>query len=202
MSQEATLNGVNPIDVLTVEHELVRRYVQTLIAAGRGLRRGDVIPGSFFSGMLALSERFIEDYHHVKEEHRLFPLLVSRHRDELLEHIQVLAHQHKEGHARVEAIERATEGYMSGRPGAREDLAGQLEGYADLLQRHLHREDNVFFPLAREELDERENGEMLAAFRREEERFPDDFLRQAIADLRDLRATLHQLSQVRVRQSP
>jgi hemerythrin-like domain-containing protein len=193
------MNDVSPIDVLTVEHEVVRRYAQTLEAAARCLRRGDVVPGSFFTGMLALSARFIEDFHHVKEEHRLFPRLVTRHRTELLEHVQILARQHLEGHARVEAIERATVSYLAGEADGREILAGQIEGYADLLGRHLHREDNVFFPLARTELDEDEQREMTLAFRREEERFPPDFLRQVIRDLHDLRATLHELSQVRLR---
>ncbi len=40
------MEGVNPVDVLTVEHEVVRRYVETLESAARCLRRGDLLPGS------------------------------------------------------------------------------------------------------------------------------------------------------------
>ena len=194
------MHDVGPIDVLTVEHEVVRRYAQTLEAAAHCLRRGDAVPGSFFSGTLALSGRFIEDFHHVKEEHRLFPRLVARHRAELADHITVLAQQHREGRARVEAIERAMRGYAEGRADGREVLAGQVEGYADLLGRHMHREDNVFFPLARTTLDEREQREVTLAFQLEEERFSPDFLRQVVHDLHDLRKTLSELSLVRMRQ--
>jgi len=188
--------GVNPVDVLTVEHEVVRRYVETLQAAARCLRRGDVLPGSHIDGLMRLSREFVEDFHHVKEEGRLFPLLAESRGEILAEHLEVLARQHREGHARTAAIESAARAYLAGEHDGAAILANQLEGYADLLTRHAHREDNVFFPLAREVLSDADWEALGRAFRDEEARFPRNFLSTCVDRLRELRSELHELSRV------
>lgn len=191
------MEGVNPVDVLTVEHEVVRRYVETLESAARCLRRGDLLPGSHLDGLLQLSRDFVEDFHHTKEEGRLFPMLVGMRGDLLRDHVLVLSRQHREGHARIAAISAAKEAYLAGEQDAREVLASQLQGYAELLRRHAHREDNVLFPLARQLLGEEDNRRIVEAFRDEEAGFPQDFLRNCVARLRELRNELRELSQVR-----
>ncbi len=191
------MDGVNPIDALTVEHELVLRYVETLEAAARGLRRGERLPGVFFEHALAVAHGFVEDFHHVREEHHLFPRLLSRRRTELEDHVQVLGRQHQEGHRRIEAITGAVEDYLARTPGAREDLADQQLGYADLLRRHIHREDALFFPLARAELGEAESREVAEEFRQVEECFPPDYARRTVARVGEMRTILRDLPHTR-----
>lgn len=90
--------------------------------------------------------------HHYKEEYLLFSLLASKKGGKIDLEIGALRHQHEINRRCIKKIEESIKGYETKSEIAVTTLLENLAAYISILKRHIHREDQVFFPMAEAEL--------------------------------------------------
>jgi hemerythrin-like domain-containing protein len=156
--------------VLTLEHGLILKQLENLAAARRGLERGQRPPPAFFEKAVVFAREYADRFHHFKEEFLMFGLLAQKQAGELDTEIGALRHQHERCRLAMTAIERALPGYRAGDEIAATVVVVELAGYVALLRRHIHLEDDVFFPLAEKALSEEDDGYLMENFAEEARR--------------------------------
>ncbi|HEX5504382.1 MAG TPA: hemerythrin domain-containing protein [Thermomicrobiales bacterium] len=140
----AELPPAGALGVLYAEHARVRMVLAQLERAAAALERGAPVPRAVFLDMQEFLAVFLNRCHVGKEERVLFPLLVGRGHDALLE---VLDAEHGEGQDLAADYAAAVEAYTPGAPATARRLAAIARAYAAFLREHLAREDADLLPL-------------------------------------------------------
>ena len=130
------------------------------------------MPAAFFENAVVFAREYADRFHHFKEEFLMFGLLAQKQAGRLDAEIGALRHQHERCRQAMAAIERALPGYGAGEEIAATAVVVELAAYVALLRRHIHLEDEVFFPLVEQVLD-REDDRTLMAHIEEEARSPE-----------------------------
>jgi hemerythrin-like domain-containing protein len=147
---------LNPIETLRNEHGLIRRFVDLLSVAVARLEVENPPPWAFFDNSIAFVRGFSDGFHHKKEELVMFVQLAQKKNGAIDGQIEALRYQHDQGRGFIAAIAGALNGY------AEEDsrdiavVRENAAAFASLLKHHIHIEDHVFFPMARETMTEEE----------------------------------------------
>jgi hemerythrin-like domain-containing protein len=174
--------------MLSQEHAVILQQLENLDRARRALEAGGRPPVEFFEAALAFAREFADRFHHFKEEFLLFGLLARSRGGSLDAEIGALRFQHERCRQAIEEIARALPGYAGGDEFAATAVAFAAAGYTTLLRRHIHLEEQRFFPLASEALTEEEDAELVGHFREEETGRAGG--REALADYRDRAAAM------------
>ena len=127
-----------PTDILRDEHELILRALECLDAAAALLAGNASLPEGWWDAMLCWLGAFADRAHHGKEERVLFPAMIRAGAPAEGGPIEVMLDEHTEGRALVKAMRES-------------EPAGQARAarrYADVLRRHIDKENGVLFPLA------------------------------------------------------
>jgi hemerythrin-like domain-containing protein len=107
---------------------------------------------------------FVDTCHHGKEEDLLFPAMekigVSKNNGP----IGVLLHEHQLGRAYVNGMKDALFAYKKGNNEALNEFSKNAKCYITLLNEHIHKEDNVLFPLAEKHLTDKKQAELYEGF--------------------------------------
>ena len=106
---------------------------------------------------------FADRCHHGKEEDHLFPELVSKGMPNENGPVGVMLQEHKLGRDYISAMSGAVESMD------RVSFETAAAGYADLLRKHIQKENNVLFVMADKVLDAQEQDEMFERFEQHEE---------------------------------
>jgi hemerythrin-like domain-containing protein len=166
---------MDALDILVAEHVLIKRYLETLNLAVQKMERGDRLPREFFEGATEFARDYADRFHHYKEEHEMFGLLAQKAGGEFDGPIEVLRQQHESGRAYISTIRSSLEGYEAGDSIKESAILESLAAFRSLLNQHIHREDGVFFPMARQQLSEDDNRLLLEVFRAENLRVGEDY---------------------------
>lgn len=161
---------MEPLEVLRNEHGLIRQYLEKLGRAAEKLENGEKVPRSFFDSAIEFFRTFTDRYHHFKEEHILFVRLAQKKKGEVDAALDSLRHEHERGRGVVSEIENSLDGYEQADPVYTERLMESLEAYTTLLRHHIHTEDHLFFPMARDELTDDEKKMLVEEFEKERAR--------------------------------
>lgn len=156
------------IRFLTREHVVILQQLENLDRARRALEAGGRPPVEFFAEAIAFGREFADRFHHFKEEFLLFGLLARSRGGSLDAEIGALRFQHERCRQALDEIERALPGYAGGDEFAATAVAFAAAGYTTLLRRHIHLEEQRYFPLAAEALTAAEDAELVRHFREEE----------------------------------
>jgi hemerythrin-like domain-containing protein len=132
------------LGVLRDEHAGVRAVLAQLERAAGALEREAPVPRAVFLDIQEFLAVFLNRCHVGKEERVLFPRLVGRGHDALLD---VLDAEHGEGQALEAAYAAAVEAYAHDVPATARRLVAIARAYAAFLREHLAREDAELFPL-------------------------------------------------------
>src|SRR4030042_1699709 len=97
----------------------------------------------------------------------MFGLLAEKHRSELDAEIQVLRYQHEHSREFVSEMANALDGYAKGKDAQVTIMLENLASYTTLLRHHIHREDNVFYPMVERDLSQQEMDDLAELFRKE-----------------------------------
>jgi hemerythrin-like domain-containing protein len=116
----------------------------------------------------------------------MFGLLAQKKNGALDDKCDSLRFQHERGRDHIVEIANSIEGYSKGEDIPTIILLENMAAYISLLRKHIHTEDFVLFPMIHEEVSEIENQALLEEFKREDEKFGDNFLE-------DNRQLIHQL---------
>ncbi len=181
---------MDAIGVLIEEHVVIKGFIEALNAAERKLEAGERIPAEFLRGMVEFAREFVDRYHHGKEETQVFVRVAQLQAGEFDGALDALRQQHEHGRDHIAAIAASIDGYDAGDPLKDADVLEHLAAYASMLRLHIHREDHVFFPMARMHLDESENAALLKSFEREATAFPETFVEDCHALVQHIRALI------------
>jgi hemerythrin-like domain-containing protein len=141
---------MDPIEILSNEHGLIRRFVDLLTKAVARLEVENPPPRAFFDNSIEFVRGFSDGFHHKKEELVMFVQLARKKNGAIDGQIEALRYQHDQGRGFVAAIDGALDDYEQGDPGAQSIVRENAASFASLLRHHIHIEDHIFFPMSRE----------------------------------------------------
>ncbi len=109
-------------------------------------------------------KNFADGIHHAKEENLFFPFLAERGFSTTQGPVAVMLHEHELGRAYVRGLSENITLYKNGNLAALSEIYRNMNGYAELLQNHISKENNILFPMADRVLSGADNSDMLARF--------------------------------------
>jgi hemerythrin-like domain-containing protein len=165
---------MDPLETLKNEHGLIRQFVDNLSMAADRIENGKRPSEAFFEKAIEFVRSFADGFHHFKEEHVLFVQLAQKQRGEIDAQLDALRYQHERGRELVTGMAGALEGYVAHDPSKTADLLENMSAYASLLRHHIHTEDHVFYPLAKNTLSEEEMAGLADEFERQREKHGGD----------------------------
>ena len=178
------------LETLTAEHHLIRDYADKIQIAAEVYGWGERPPQEFFEAMFDFSDKFIEKYHHIKEEEVLFPMLVKKLKGELNSQFRALANQHKSARSALNEVRRCLKGYVNGDDNQTSIFWRGLGDYNSFLRAHLNRENHVFLPWVERKLTKSESREMERKFEAEEKKLGKEYLDECKKHLNEMTAIL------------
>ncbi len=167
------------LQILKIEHGMIRQYLTTLSFALEKMERGERPPKEFFEQAVIFAREFVDTHHHYKEELQMFQLLAQKKSGEIDAPLAALRNQHETGRNHVAAILKATIEIVDGDEVWESDLIESLAAYISMLRRHINIEDHIFYPMAEQVLTDAEHEQLLVSFKQVDDKaapgFLDDF---------------------------
>jgi len=163
------------LDKLKDDHKLIRRYLDNLLLAQDFLVEREDVPASVFEKTLEFSKKFMNKYHHHREEYILFIKLAEKKGGSIDPQIVSLRDQHERSRNLVSQIKEALNGYKSGDEVATSKLAENVGYYVSLERHHVNRENHVFYPMVKEIFSDSDMAECDVEFKKVEEKQGDAF---------------------------
>ncbi len=158
-------------ETLVHEHDIIKRAIRLLEKANSRLRAGDDEVASVYPKLVDFIRHFADESHHGKEEDILFELLVERGVPRENSPLEIIFTEHEKGRDYVREIDKATSRFLNGDKSARADIIANSAGYARLLRDHIHKEDEVLYPMADKILSSDDQRKLEMGFHQVEERF-------------------------------
>ncbi|HLC64688.1 MAG TPA: hemerythrin domain-containing protein [Candidatus Nanoarchaeia archaeon] len=133
-----------PTEVLSEEHKEILKVIDALIRECASLRAGKPLDNVFFGRTIDFIRNFADKFHHAKEEDILFVELskVEMHCSPM----QQMVYEHDLGRGFVKGMEEGL------RENNKPKVIENSMQYAQLLQQHIFKEDNILYPMADEAL--------------------------------------------------
>jgi len=153
---------------LVREHHVIERVLEALRRRVDGAAAGGEVPVAALRAIVTFSQRFIDRCHHGKEESCLFPCLERLGVPREDGPIGVMLAEHETGRRYVAQIAAALDAYAAGTAAAKAVL-DPCRAYADLLQQHIFKENNILFPMGDGLMGEADQDDNRRCFERTEE---------------------------------
>lgn len=147
-----------PTEILSAEHQNILKVISALENECSALESGKAIDRAFFTKAIDFIRNYADKFHHAKEEDILFVELCS---DSVSMHCnptEQMRHEHEIGRGFVKGMEEALNS------GSRQKLIENARRYAQLLQEHIYKEDNILYPMADEALNAQMQKSLLDKF--------------------------------------
>jgi hemerythrin-like domain-containing protein len=161
---------MDPLETLSNEHGLIRQFLDNLALAAQKIEEGQRPSRAFFEKAIDFARSFADTYHHFKEEHVLFVQLAQKQQGEIDAQLEALRYQHERGRELITGMATALDGYVERDPNRTADLLENMAAYVSLLRHHIHNEDHVFYPLARNTMTQEEFAKLTELFEAEREK--------------------------------
>lgn len=148
------------LEILSAEHQNILKVLEAVLEECHGLGSGKETDVGFFRKVVNFVKNYADKFHHAKEEDILF---VELNREGVLSHCnptQQMLYEHDLGRGFVKALEEGIE------ENNKEKIIKNAIEYAQLLQDHIFKEDNILYPMADDALSEVVKKEMLERFER------------------------------------
>lgn len=172
------------------DHLLIRRYLDNLTLSNGFLAEGKKVPSSVFKNSLEFTTKFLNKYHHQREEYILFVKLAAMKKGSIDPEIVALRDQHERGRNLISQIKDAIRGYEKDDKDATRQLTKNVEFYVDLMREHVHTEDHKFFPMVAKEFSEDDLKEIEAEYKKFDEKMGLDYTRNTSTILETIEADL------------
>ena len=115
-------------------------------------------------GIVDIIRNFADGLHHAKEENQYFPYLGKRGFSLTAGPVAVMLHEHELGRNYVKEIAENIPLYKKGNQAALGNIYRNMAGYAELLQNHISKENNILFRMADNALSDTDQQELLRLF--------------------------------------
>ncbi len=168
-----------PTKNLSKEHEYILKAIKLLVKKCGNLE-GEDIDNDFFNGICDFIKNYADGFHHAKEEDILFPEL---RKDDVKMHCdptEQMLYEHDLGRKFVKGI---LDGVKEGDKGK---IIENSRNYAELLEEHIYKEDNILYPMADEALSAAKQKKLLDKFMEAEKKFGEGFEKKYINLIKNL----------------
>ena len=150
--------GINNFTkVLSDEHQHILGLAELLDKECSNLENKKELRKEFFASAIKFIKNYADKFHHGKEEDILFTEL-TKDNNMHCNPIPQMLFEHDEGRRCVKEME------LGLRQDNKDKLISGGRGYAQLIREHIHKEDNILYPMAEEALGEKEKEKMLKQF--------------------------------------
>jgi hemerythrin-like domain-containing protein len=153
---------------LKKEHEDIKAMLRILDEVSDKLDAGEKVNPEHLDGILEFIQGFADKCHHAKEEDLLFPAMekagVPRERGP----IGVMLYDHGEGRKFVKRMKEGVAKFKDGDANAAQAITENARKYTELLTLHIHKEDNILYPIADNMLSAEAQKELEKAFEKVE----------------------------------
>jgi len=154
---------------LMKEHEGITLMLNIMSRASDNIQKNNVLNTEHMEKIIEFLKVFADKCHHGKEEKLLFPELE---RNGMLREggpIGVMLYEHTVGRSYIKYMSDAFSKYKSGDANALTLIADEMKKYVNLLTSHIHKENNILFPMADRVLNEKLDDELFAKYEKLEE---------------------------------
>jgi hemerythrin-like domain-containing protein len=134
--------------ILMEEHRVIERVLTALQTAANRVSQGDEIRPVFFVNVALFNKNFTDGCHHRKEEGILFFAMNEAGVPIQGGPIGIMLAEHEQGRDFTGAMKDAAQKWEAGDLSARPILIQDALGYVTLLRQHIHKENNILFPMA------------------------------------------------------
>lgn len=163
---------MHPVETLMQEHEVILLVASAARREANRIRQGQGVDREKVVQILDFVRTFADACHHGKEEDLLFTRLETKGFSREMGPVAVMLFEHEQGRGFVRQALANLEAAAAGDGNAANQVAQGLAGWADLIEQHIDKENNVLFPMAQQVLSQSEAHELEEAFARvERERF-------------------------------
>jgi len=148
------------LKILSEEHKNILKMVDALVMKCNAIESGKELDTGFFKKAVGFIKNYADKFHHAKEENILFAELCK---DDVQMHCnptQQMMYEHDVGRKFVKELEKGVEEKN------KDKIIQNAKGYAQLLQEHVFKEDNILYPMANDALSQGAKDIMLDKFRR------------------------------------
>ncbi|MBC8500143.1 MAG: hemerythrin domain-containing protein [Nanoarchaeota archaeon] len=154
-----------PTRILSDEHKNILKVIDSLLRECDALESGKDMDKRFFRKIVDFVRNYADRFHHAKEEDILFVELCKDNVQMPCNPTHQMLHEHDLGRSFVKNVEDGL------KEDNKEKVVENARGYAQLLQEHIYKEDNILYPMADEALNQEIQKSMLDKFRQVEQRF-------------------------------
>jgi hemerythrin-like domain-containing protein len=159
-----------PTDLLKDEHQAIKKMLSVMDNVCMRLRSGENFPLSDLDKIITFLRVFADKCHHGKEEDLLFPAMEEVGIPREGGPIGVMLAEHEMGREYVRRMMDAVKRFRNGDEDALSDFIDSAEGYIQLLEQHIYKEDNILYPIADQQLSTEKITELLEEFEDVEEK--------------------------------
>jgi len=159
---------MKPTEELKNEHRVIERMLGIVSRACDRLDAGQEVDPELFIGAADFFRNFADRCHHSKEEKLLFGKMMARGMSGETGPIAVMLREHEDGRAHVRRMAELSGKRLDRR--VRKELIEHARGYVELLSAHIHKEDDILYPMADQLLSEADQRELERGFEDVEEK--------------------------------
>lgn len=142
------------IELMVNEHNHILKLLAVMREACRGILEGKEVNGDDFRQMIAFARNYADKHHHGKEEQILFKEM-TQHLGQvgvnLIQHGMLV--EHDLGRLHISQLEKMLDQYkIEHTTEYKLNILAEAIGYANLLQRHIEKENQVVYTYAEKHL--------------------------------------------------
>lgn len=148
------------LQMLSDEHQKILKVIDALLKECSSLESGSVLNKDFFMKTIDFIRNYADRFHHAKEENILFHEF-NQYAKKGKAHcnpVTQMLSEHEEGRKYVKGMEEGV------KDNDKQKIIGNARNYAQLLQDHICKEDNILYPMVDEALDKKVKQKMLTEF--------------------------------------
>ena len=144
---------MNTIKILVNEHDNIKKVLKVIRKICVGIVEGKEVPHDDLVSIIDFIRNYADKYHHGKEEDMLFKDMEAELTDKIGSGpVQGMLIEHDFGRNFVRELDAALKAYKEGNNEVKVDIIANAMGYANLLERHIHKEDNMLYKFAEKNL--------------------------------------------------
>ncbi|HEY3296445.1 MAG TPA: hemerythrin domain-containing protein [bacterium] len=155
---------MKPTDILIHEHEIILKVLDAAEREVAFMDETGTLHEETIERMVDFIRNFADRCHHAKEEKKLFVFLEQRGLSAQSGPVAVMLHDHETGREFVRGVAAGLELSRTGDGAAVAMVRNNLAGYINLLRMHIHKENNILFPMAARLMNPEDEARLLAEF--------------------------------------
>jgi len=156
-------------EVLREEHKAIKLALSILGRVSNKLESGEKVDQEDLGRILEFIKTFVDTCHHGKEEGLLFVAMENAGMPRARGPIGVMLKEHEMGRSYVRNMRETVEKYKTGDFSYSSRLVENAKKYAELLNAHIEKEDNILYPMADMQLPDETQRELIEKFEKLEQ---------------------------------